>query len=352
MATGATARLVGVLLKILILKPSSLGDVVQALPVLRLLKRHFPSSEIHWWIESRFAGLLEDDPDLSGLVRFERRRWAAARHWPELWRSVLGLREQRFDWVIDLQCLARSATMGWLANGDFFIGLDETREGARGFYDLAVPRPEGTPHAVDRYLAVLDRLGVPRHWNFDWLPARPGIAAEVARRWPATRGRWVILQPGARWPNKRWPVEYFSELARLLAGHFPEHRFAILGAAEDHPLGETIARAAPEQCLDLTGRLTLPEMIEWIRLSELMVTNDTGPMHVAAALGKRLVALFGPTDPRRTGPYGQLDHVLRLDLPCSPCLKPRCAYFQPFECLRGLKPAVVLEAVEKRLSAN
>lgn len=337
-------------MKILILKPSSLGDVIQALPVLRLLKRHFPSSQIHWWIESRLAGLLEDDPDLAGVVRFERQRWANPRRWRELVDSVLSMRKQHFDWVIDLQCLARSASIGWLANGDFFLGLDVTREGARGFYDVVVPRPEGTTHAVDWYLAVLDRLGVPRHWNFEWLPARPQIAAELARKWPAARGRWLILQPGARWPNKRWPIEYFAELARLLAGRYPEHRFAILGGAEDRPLGATIARLAPEQCLDLTGRLSLPEMIEWIRLCELMVTNDTGPMHVAAALGKRIVALFGPTDPRRTGPYGQLKRVLRLELPCSPCLKSHCAYFQPFECLRGLKPAAVLQAVETQLS--
>jgi lipopolysaccharide heptosyltransferase II len=337
-------------LKILILKPSSLGDVIQALPVLRLLKRHFPSSEIYWWIESRLAGLLEGDPDLTGVVRFERQRWATPLHWPELWRSVLWLRQQRFDWVIDLQCLARSAAIGWLANGDFFVGLDETREGARGFYDVSVPRPEGIPHAVDRYLAVLNRLGVPRHWNFEWLPARPQVATEVMRKWPLARGRWLTVQPGARWPNKRWPVEYFCELTRLLAGRFSEHRFAILGGAEDRPLGEIIARSAPERCLDLTGQLSLAEMVEWIRLSDLMVTNDTGPMHVAAALGKSVVALFGPTDPRRTGPYGQLERTLRLDLPCAPCLKSHCGYAQPFECLRGLKPAVVLEAVEKRLS--
>jgi len=147
-------------------------------------------------------------------------------------------------------------------------------------------------------------------------------------------------------------VEYFSELARQLAGHFPEHRFAILGGADDRPLGEIIAKAAPDQCLDLTGRLSLPEMVEWIRLSELMVTNDTGPMHVAAAMGKRVVALFGPTDPRRTGPYGQTDHVLRIELACSPCMKSRCAYFKPFECLRGLSPGMVIEAVKQGLAPS
>ena len=131
----------------------------------------------------------------------------------------------------------------------------------------------------------------------------------------------IALQPGARWPNKRWPAENFAELVRLTAKNFPAARFAILGDAEDKPLGEIISRAAPERCLNLCGETSLPEMIEWLRLCDLMVTNDTGPMHVAAALGKPLVALFGPTEPRRTGPYGQLENVLRIDLPCSPCLK-------------------------------
>src|SRR6476469_3517202 len=94
-------------LKILILKPSSLGDVVQALPVLRLLKRHWPNSEIFWWVQTEFTALLEGDPDLAGVVRFERRRWASPRHWPEMWRSIQWLRQQAFDLVIDLQCLAR-----------------------------------------------------------------------------------------------------------------------------------------------------------------------------------------------------------------------------------------------------
>jgi ADP-heptose:LPS heptosyltransferase len=92
-------------------------------------------------------------------------------------------------------------------------------------------------------------------------------------------------------------------------------------------------------------------MVEWIRLSELMVSNDTGPMHVAAALGTPLVALFGPTEPRRTGPYRQLDHVLQLKLPCVPCLKSRCRYVKPFECLEALTPAAVFDAVQKRLAA-
>jgi len=325
--------------------------VVQALPVLRLLKCHLPASEIFWWIDSALAPLLEDDPDLTGIVRFERKRWAAPQHWPEMLRSLRWMRAQNFDWVIDLQCLARSGAFAWLANGQFLIGLDEVREGARGFYDVAIRRASFHTHAVDWYLAVLPRLGVPVHNHFTWLPERPAIAAAIQSKWQTDGARWIAIQPGARWENKRWPVEHFAELIRLLAKKFPDTRFAILGAAEDKPLGEMILRAEPQRSLNLCGETSLPEMIEWLRLCELMVTNDTGPMHVAAALGKPLVALFGPTEPRRTGPYGHLENALRLDLPCSPCLKSHCTYEKPDECLKAISPATVFEFARKKLQA-
>jgi heptosyltransferase I len=336
-------------LRILILKPSSLGDVIQALPVLRLLKKHIPAAEIFWWIDSVLAPLIEGDPDLAGLIRFERKRWAKPRYWPELARSIRQTRAMHFDWVIDLQCLARSAAFGWLANGRRFIGLDEVREGARGFYDQAVRRVSFHTHAVDWYLAVLPPLGVPVHPNFIWLPERPTVAAAVAARWPADGARWIVLQPGARWDNKRWPAEYFAELVRGLVRDTPNTRFAILGSRADAPLGQLIAAAAPDHCLNLCGGTSLPEMIEWVRRCALMVTNDTGPMHVAAALDKPMVAVFGPTEPRRTGPYGHLADILRVDLPCSPCLSPQCAFVRPHECMRAILPDVVRARVRLRI---
>jgi lipopolysaccharide heptosyltransferase II len=335
-------------LKILILKPSSLGDVIQALPVLRLLKSHYRDAQIHWWLDSALVPLLEHDPDLAGIVRFERKRWAAPKRWPEMLRSILWMREQHFDLVIDLQSLARSGAFAWLARGTFIVGLDDAREGACGYYDIAAPRKSFHTHAVDWYLSVLPPLGVPVSNDFTWLPGQPVIAAAVRSRWKTENKRWILLHPGARWPNKQWPVEKFAGLVRLLSQEFPEAHFAILGIGGDKPNGDTICRAAPDRCLNLCGQTSLPEMVEWIRLCHLMITNDSGPMHVAAALGKPLVALFGPTEPRRTGPYGQLDSVLRIDLPCSPCLKSYCTWHNPNECLTAISPEAVLAAVRKR----
>lgn len=325
--------------------------MIQALPVLRLLKRWQPHAEIFWWIAADLKRLLEGDPDLSGLLTFERQRWVLPRHWRDLLASVRQARALQFDWVIDLQGLARSGAFAWLANGRLTVGLDDSREGARGFYDVIVSRPSFYTHAVDWYLEVLRALGVPVDLDFAWLPPRPLVAAAVQEKWRPGSHRWIVLQPGARWPNKRWPVEHFADLVQRLAADDAALRFVVLGGREDAALGEVIARAAPDRCLNLAGQTSLPEMIEWIRLCALMATNDTGPMHVAAALNKPLIALFGPTEPRRTGPYQRLDSVLQHPLPCAPCLKDSCAYEKPLECLRALSPERVHARARQILAA-
>jgi ADP-heptose:LPS heptosyltransferase len=383
-------------LKILILKPSSLGDIIQALPVLRLLKLHFRDAEIFWWVDPRFAPLLEGDPDLAGIILFQRERWTSPLHWPEMVQSVQWMRAQHFDWVIDLQGLLRSAIFGWLSCGGRLIGLDNPREGGREgahvLYDVALGGSKEN-HAVGRYLSILPSLGVPAHINFQWLPERPTVAATVKAKWPQVvsaqdpvladksrnenqlstavpsplpsdgRGeghgdvrvshtRWIAIQPGARWPTKCWPAQNFAEFVRLFAQKVPDARFAVMGGASDKPHGEIISRAVPDRVLNLCGETTLPEMIEWLRRCRLMITNDTGPMHAAAALGVPVVALFGPTDPRNSGPYGQLENVMRIDLPCSPCLKSYCRWKNSMECLTAISPEMVVEFAHERLEKS
>ncbi len=344
------ATLRGAALKILILKPSSLGDVVQALPVLRLLKQHDPISEIFWWIESGLAALLEGDPDLSGIFHFDRERWATPWHWGDIWKSMRELRQHRFDLIIDLQALARSSTVGWLANGKYFVGLHDARELAHGYYDMSVPRPSPQTHAVDWYLEVLRRLRVPVHQNFEWMPKREDVAREVEALWSLNGRPTVALLPGARWENKRWPVPHFQQLVAACRARDPEIRFAILGGKSDSDLAAAIASVAPEICVDFTGRTSLPQMVEVLRQCRIVVTNDTGPMHVAAALRKPVVGVFGPTNPARTGPYGQLEHTLqRKNLPCVPCMKDYCTYREPLACLRGIVPSLITDEVFARL---
>jgi heptosyltransferase I len=342
-------------LKILILKPSSLGDVIQALPVLRLLKLHFRDAEIFWWIDAANAPLLENDPDLAGIILFHRKRWKSPLHWNEVFQSIRQMRAHKFDLVIDLQSLLRSAAFAWAAHGKKLVGLDDSREGASGFYDLAVPRKDYFTHAADWYLSVLTALKIPVHKNFVWLPENQKISDDVKQKWLDSKlktenSKLIFLQPGARWKNKRWPAEHFAALVRELGKKFPTAQFFVVGGKDDSSLGEKISAAAPEKVLNLCGQTSLPEMVELLRLGDLLVTNDTGPMHVAAALGKPVVALFGPTEARRTGPYGQFENVLRIPLPCAPCMTSRCHFSQPQECLRALPPELVCQKATAILS--
>ncbi|MFO1462115.1 MAG: lipopolysaccharide heptosyltransferase II [Verrucomicrobiota bacterium] len=339
-------------MKILILKPSSLGDVVQAIPVARLIKDHCPKAQVHWWLNSELVPLLEGDPGIDRIVPFERRRWGRPSGLLLAATEIRRLRKERYDWVLDLQGLARSALVGWLSNGGRFVGLDDPREGAPALHDISVPRPSETTHAVDWYLSVLPHLGVPVHRNFQWMQEYPAAAREVAAQAGDSGPVWIAFQPGARWENKRWPAAHFAELASKILTHNHDWRIAILGGKSDEGLGAEIQRVAGSRALDLTGKLSLPGMVEWIRRSSLLVTNDTGPMHVAAALQRPVVGLFGPTNPARTGPYGQTDQTLRIQLPCAPCLKSHCNHREFMACLTRITPDRVFHAVRSRLESG
>ena len=161
-----------------------------------------------------------------------------------------------------------------------------------------------------------------------------------------------MLLPGGRWDNKRWPEENFAELARKLTG-IADSRMVVLGSKSERPLGDQIAAAVPGRCFNLAGQTSLDEMIEWIRISSLTITNDTGPMHVAAALRRPVIAVFGPTAPWNTGPYGQLDNVIQCTgLPCVPCFKSECAYREPLACMKEIRPAIVFEKARLKLNGS
>ncbi len=336
--------------KILILKPSSLGDVLHALPVLRLLKKQFPESQIHWWISQSFAPLLEGDRDIAMLHLFKRNEFNSIRGWIHLFQTARRLRNEQFDWVLDLQGLARSAIMAWLARGKLTVGMNTRREGASAVCDLLVDRAPDE-HAVDWYLGALRTLKIPQACEFDWLPARPDWASQFKLKWPANGGKWVAIAPGARWDTKRWPPDYFKRAIELLLKKDAHLSVAIFGDKSDAPIGAALASVNPQRCLDLTQRTSLPELVEWIRHSEILLTNDTGTMHIAAALKKPVVALFGATNPNKTGPYGQSSQVVKVALPCSPCMKRVCKNVRQLECLRLITPEQVAETVWRRMAA-
>ncbi len=329
-------------MKILILKPSSLGDIIHAIPVLRLIKQQRPDWEVHWWIAKHFAPILEMDSDITALHYFDRHGWSSIRGISRGIQGVSRMRREQFDVVIDLQGLARSALHGWAARGGYTLGLDQRREGAAVLYDEAIERPSQETHAVDWCREVLPKLGLKSEGSFEWLPERPWLLENLFTQGFEYGNRWIALCPGARWESKQWPLDSFRTIVQKMKSS--NVHFVVIGGGEDRAMGEYLRRE--ERVLDLTGRTTIPEMVEWLRVCSVVITNDTGPMHAAAAVNTPVVALFGPTDPRLTGPYLARGKVLHnQQLPCRPCFQRFCYHTGDRECLQGISPEEIVDAI-------
>lgn len=314
-----------------------------------MLKLQYPDLKAHWWIARDLAPLLESDPDLEGIFLFDRKKWARRGYWMRIIKTIRAMRREQFDFVIDLQGLARSGIIGWLAGGKTFIGVEDRREGAFALYDKSIPRRCEDTHAVDWYLDAVRSLKATIRWDFQWLPQRKSISDQLKRSYSLEAKKLIMICPGGRWENKRWPSVHYQQLIRRLADDYPAAQFGLIGSPGESSLAAEIASAVPDRILNFTGKTTLPELVELLRLSTVLVTNDTGPMHIAAALGKPVVALFGPTDPKRTGPYGQISHALQWHLPCVPCMKPVCHWKEPMACLTEILPDSVARELRFRI---
>ncbi len=336
--------------RILFIKPSSLGDIVHALPTLAALRARFPKAHIAWLVKRQWAELLE-------RAEWLDRVWPVGSG-PTGWLSEIPrLRAERFDLAVDLQGLFRSALMARLAGCAERVGFAGGREGSPFFYTqrVAVPTPE--MHAVDRYLLVADALGAGR-------PATPqfrfNISSDDRERVADALGRagvragssWIAMNVSARWPTKRWPVESFAAAADRLheEGAGP---VVLIGGPEDRADAQAVkALTRTASIIDLAGRTPLGLLPALLQSASVLLTNDSGPMHVAAAVGTPVVALFGPTSQVRTGPYGKNHRVLTHLLPCSPCFSRRCTNAVERECLTGIEPEQVVEAVRSRLAVR
>ncbi len=337
--------------RLLIVKPSSLGDVVHALPVVAALRRRFPSSKMTWLVKREWADVLEGNPDLDEVLAVD----LTARGWPAAIRAV---REGRFDLVVDLQGLLRSAVLGWASGSATRVGFANGREGSPWFYTHRVPVPDAPMHAVDRYLLMARFLGAesekPGPSAF-CLPRDPKAEARVEALLASAGGRagmrMVALNPSARWMTKRWPAESFAAVGDWLQRQGGV-RVVVVGGREERSAGAQVIRAMRTAPLDLVGRTTMKELIALLRRQRVFITNDSGPMHLAAAVGTPVIALFGPTDPARTGPYGAGHTVLRSGVPCSPCFSRRCANVVEMECLATIRPQQVTDAAATLLKGE
>jgi len=341
----------------LIIKPSSMGDVVQALPVLTALKEAHPSAHVSWLVGKPFAGILDGHPRLDEVIVFDRRRFArftfSVTVAGEFLAFMKGLRQRRFTAVIDLQGLFRSGLLALATGAPARVGFRDARELAPLFYTEDVFVPRRTVHAVDRYLTAARRLGLAEAKARDHLPvsaaARAAIRGRLAEAGLEPGEPFVAVGPHARWATKQWPAERFAAVLDRL--HRREGvRAVLVGSGDAAEAARTIARGLTQPPIDLVNRTTLKELAAVLAEARVMLTNDSGPMHVAAAVGTPVVAIFGPTSPARTGPYGPGHRILAGRAACSPCYRRQCLYDRgnaAMLCLTNITP----EAVYDQLSA-
>ena len=336
--------------RILIIKPSSLGDIVHGLPVLAALRRALPDAHIAWMVANSFAPLLEDHPLLDQLIRFDRSRygrmWRSPRAFVDFWRFVDRIRRERFDLVIDLQGLIRSGLLSYFSWASKRVGFADAREGAWLFYTLRVKTPPDVEHAVDKNLALVNALELSVATPEFPLAIKPAEHA-AARELLAGVGiladaPFVAIIPGARWTSKQWQPDKIGALIdRIHTNGLP--RCVLLGAPDERDLAERVLTACRTKVADLVGRSTLRELVAVIDLADRVICHDSGPMHIAAALDKPMVALFGPTNPKRTGPYSNQARVVTHPVDCAPCYRRECPYGH-HDCLRKLEVETVLTA--------
>jgi lipopolysaccharide heptosyltransferase I len=309
-------------LKILIIKPSALGDIVQALPVLTGLRRHWPDAQIDWVVNDSLRELLDGHPALTRTILYPRRRWNSPLRLPEIWRWGRALREEKYDLTLDLQGLLRSALMTWAAGSPRRVGLQSAREGARSFYNEIVA--DTAISASERYLTCLEHLGIPVDPLDFQLSSRVAAPAALAELGPD----YIALHPYSRWPTKLWPWRYYQELVDAMPGH----KFVVVGQGPWFPL------EAPGRLVDLRNRLSIPDLLAVLQGARLVLSTDSGPAHIAGALGRPTLVLFGATDWRKTKPAGPNVLVHTAGLFCSPCLKRTCWRDNPLECMTLLGP--------------
>jgi heptosyltransferase I len=367
--------------RILLIKPSALGDVVHTLPVLVKLRARYPRARIDWLITPENAEVVRYHPALSNVVLFARRdfskpgrRWRAFLSFFDLLKQI---RRAKYELVIDMHGQVRSAFFTLISGARVRIGFDRpikrgvtisaehdlknvpnhgwrgAREGSWIAYTHRIPIPTLDVHAIDRYLWVAPLLGLDDNPPDLTIHLSPQASDSINRLLeehgvPASKPL-VVLVPGTIWETKHWTIEGFAGVAR----QFLQDGFAVAlaGTVRDQQRCRQIAAAAPGTC-DLSGKTTPADLAALIRRAEIAVTNDSGSMHVAASLGKPMVSVFGPTNPVHIGPYERPESVARVDLPCSPCNYRRLSQC-PFDhaCMKQVTSAMVVERVRRILSA-
>ncbi len=337
---------------ILVVKMSAIGDVIHALPVSHALKESFPGAKVSWVVEKAAYDLLVNNPYIDQIFLFEKHKFKSIRglmkHLPSFSHS---LREHHFDAALDLQGLAKSAAVTFLSGAPTRLGFCNMRELSH-WVSRPVCGPHKDGHIVERYLDVAREIGCKVQkvvFPIVITEEEKQSAEKIARQAGLSlQSPYIVLAPGANWPNKRWPTRH---IARLCDKVYEQQQVPVLvGGPGDRSLAEEIAEQADIPPVDLTGKTSLKQLAAVIKGARAFVGGDTGPMHLAAGLGTPTLALMGPTDANRNGPYGEGHVALEVPRDCAGCWQRQCP--KQLDCLELLSPEQVGRELTGLLSKN
>lgn len=342
-------------MNILIVKLSAIGDVIHTLPALNAIRKHYPDAYITWLVEEDAAPLVENHEALDRVLVSKRKRWMKALRSAsflstikEISGFIKVLRDTHYDIILDFQALLKSGILIALARGRRKIGFGkglEHMEYSYIFLNERIPAVDMEIHALSRGMLLIESLGVPGKTIEYKLPVTDSeydMADELLRQGGVKDGAQVVaINPVAKWGTKLWPAERFAHVADKIIEQY-DKEIVFSGAPEDRSFIDQIISNMENRSINLAGKSTLTVLAALYEKSELVISTDTGPMHLAVAVRTPVVALFGPTAPWRTGPYGSLNNVVRVEMACSPCFKRTC---ETIECMHQIGVHQVMEAV-------
>lgn len=332
--------------RVLIIKPSALGDVVTAMPVLRGLKRTFPEAHVAWLVADFCADLIAHDSQLDQTIIFKRKMLGRAWRSATSFGALLDLRRQltqgEFDWVIDLQGLLRSALLGHMTGAKLKAGFADPREGAAMFYNRIATA--GPLHTVDRNIALARLLGIKAtsdDMTLEVSEAGEQFAGDFTRQ--HNIDRFIICAPDTRWKTKLYPQRHWRKVVASLAKLAP---VVIVAPKSAQPLGDAIAANRGAGVINLAGQTTVAQMVGLIAASSGVVCSDSAPKFIAPAVSVDCVTLLGPTQAKRTGPYPRGKAII-APVPCQGCLRRHCDHIT---CMEAISPDEVVSAGREMLN--
>ncbi|MEE9910669.1 MAG: glycosyltransferase family 9 protein [Deltaproteobacteria bacterium] len=340
-------------MNILIVKLSAVGDVIHTLPSLAALRRLYPDAHITWVVEEEAADLVIHHPQLDAVLVFRRKsfikkikagRFRAA--WQEARSFLAALHSRPYDLVIDFHGLFKSSIVVCLSRGKRKLGYDSWQELNRLFLNERIPE-DMNKHAVDRYLDFPRYLGAAAGRPEFVLPIDPAAKAKsqaLLESRHLEKKKYIAVNPVALWDTKLWDDLKFARLADIISQRL---NIPVVFTGRDKESLDKITLKMSTKAVNIGGQTTLPELACIYKDALAVITTDSGPMHLAAAVGTPVIALFGPTDPARTGPYGTGHIIIRAGLPCSPCLLKKCP---TRKCMEDIMPEQVFAALEKMIA--